>query len=111
MKTFQVVLIACVGVLLASGKAVEEKRLIKTSEDTAEWMTEEQIFGLIKNKVTFIDVTDFNYGKKIAPEEVNVHGKWISHSPKLIYCRLGFLTGFLSFFCSGPNPAPIPDNR
>ncbi|CAG8551449.1 21336_t:CDS:2, partial [Gigaspora rosea] len=37
----------------------EEKRLIQTSSSTAEWMTEEQVFGLIRNKIKFMDITDY----------------------------------------------------
>jgi len=37
----------------------EEKRLIQTSSSTAEWMTEEQVLGLIRNKIKFMDITDY----------------------------------------------------
>lgn len=75
MKTFQLLAVAAVAVALVSSRAVEEgKRLIKTSEDhPGEWMTEEQIVNLIKKKVTFIDITDFDYSK-VNPDDVDTHG-------------------------------------
>lgn len=75
MKTFQLLVVAAVAVALVSSRAVEEgKRLIKTSEEhPGEWMTEEQIVDLIKKKVTFIDITDFDYSK-VNLDEVDTHG-------------------------------------
>jgi len=64
MKVLQILLLVSVGVALVSSRATVEdgKRLIKTSEeDPGKWMTEDDIFGLIKTGQTFIDVTDFNY--------------------------------------------------
>ncbi|CAG8572778.1 19283_t:CDS:2, partial [Dentiscutata erythropus] len=38
----------------------EEKRLIQTSPFKSEWMTEEQVWGLIRNKIKFMDITDYS---------------------------------------------------
>ncbi|CAG8749900.1 6856_t:CDS:2 [Cetraspora pellucida] len=37
----------------------EGKRLIQTSPSTSEWMTEEQVLGLIRKNIKFMDVTDY----------------------------------------------------
>ncbi|ODM92511.1 putative leucine aminopeptidase 1 [Orchesella cincta] len=74
MKFFQLLLVASVGVILVSSRAVEQegKRLIKTSEeDPGQWMDENEIFDLIKAKKTFIDITDSDF-PEIKPEDVNI---------------------------------------
>lgn len=81
MKTLQLLLVAAVGVILVSSKAVqnEGKRLIKVSEHLpGQWMTEDEILQLIRQKVTFIDITDFG-DSHVSPDNVDVHGK--SKSP------------------------------
>jgi len=77
MKSLQLLLVVSVGVILVSGRAVENegKRLIKTSEqDPGQWMDENQIFELKRAKKTFIDITDFG-NPAINPDDVNVKGK------------------------------------
>ncbi|CAL8142578.1 unnamed protein product [Orchesella dallaii] len=74
MKFFQLLLVASVGVILVSSRAVEQegKRLIKTSEeDPGQWMDENEISELIKAKKTFIDITDFDL-PPFKPEDVNI---------------------------------------
>jgi len=47
----------------------EEKRLIQTSEgDPGVWMTEDEIFGLIRERKTFMDITDFDYSGVVKPK-------------------------------------------
>lgn len=38
-----------------------EKRLIRTSDTDAKWMTEDEILGIIQKKIRFMDVTDFHH--------------------------------------------------
>ncbi|ODM92510.1 putative leucine aminopeptidase 1 [Orchesella cincta] len=73
MKFLQFLLVASVGAILVSSRAVEQegKRLIKTSEeDPGQWMDENEIFELIRAHKTFIDITDFDL-PAIKPEDVN----------------------------------------
>ncbi|CAG8681505.1 990_t:CDS:2, partial [Gigaspora margarita] len=57
----------------------EEKRLIQTSSSTAEWMTEEQVLGLIRNKIKFMDITDYrSLGTKY--KTFKKHGKFHCYS-------------------------------
>ncbi|CAG8765670.1 9379_t:CDS:2, partial [Racocetra persica] len=39
----------------------EGKRLIQTSSFTSEWMTEEQVLGLIRKNIKFMDITDYQF--------------------------------------------------
>lgn len=60
MKVLQIALIVSVGTILVSSVPLEqEKRLIKTSEDEdPQWLNEDQIWVLIRNRQNFIDLTD-----------------------------------------------------
>lgn len=76
MKGLQLILIASVGAILVSSVPLEqEKRLIKTSaEGDGEWLTEDQLWQLIRNRRNFIDITDHQDMQRIKPEDMNTSG-------------------------------------
>ncbi|KAJ3018070.1 Leucine aminopeptidase 1 [Thoreauomyces humboldtii] len=45
-------------VLISNDDVVGDRRLIATSETVAEWLTEEEVFGLIRETKHFVDITD-----------------------------------------------------
>jgi len=60
MRTFSVaiVLLALFGEISARPSS-ETRRLIKTSEaELGKWLTQEEIFDLVINRVNFMDITD-----------------------------------------------------
>lgn len=57
-----VVVIASLSVVVARPSLTEGKRLIKTSEtDAGSWLGEDEIFGLIKNGIKFVNVTESKF--------------------------------------------------
>jgi leucyl aminopeptidase len=85
--------------------AVNAKRLIQTSDTEAKWMTEEEILGLIQNKMGFVDVTTFGFesfdrDKGVFPEKPS-QSEIVS--PLLLTIDKSKMTRFMSEFTSFPS--------
>lgn len=85
MKPSQVFILILGIVFATNGARISKKtvegesegpRLIQTSEtEPARWMSEAEIFALIRNRQGFMDVTDFDYGKNSNGNgNIGIHG-------------------------------------
>ena len=82
-------------------------RLISTAAEVSEWMTEEQIFGLIRNNVNFVDVTEQDKSLR-QTKRVGAWTPWV-----VIAARRGALDGRLTqplcFRLCASHPDSDPD--